>query len=395
MPPLAVGSWVAAVEQTYAADAGMRRDEAIRSATPGAAFPIFAAQAHGLASCPMVGFDAERLAREFALAADEIPVLLVAVGHAAEGNRPQKPRLPVAQILTTLQQPEVDMPKPTDILLTALAPAVWGSTYIVATELLPGAPPLSVAAIRALPTGLILLLLVRQLPKGDWLWRSFVLGALNFTVFWALLFVAAYRLPGGIAATVGAVQPLIVVFAASAVLGTRIRVLSVLAAVMGMAGVALLVLQDGAVPDMPGIAAALGGAFSMAFGTVLTRKWRPPVSALVLTAWQLTAGGLLLLPLALLLDPPMPPLDAANAAGMGYLVLFTALTYILWFRGVARLEPAAVSSLGFLSPLTAILLGWAILGQALSASQMIGAAVVVASIWLSQRATPSRQVHAR
>ncbi len=245
----------------------------------------------------------------------------------------------MAQILTTLQQPEVDMPKPSDILLTALAPAVWGSTYIVATELLPGAPPLSVAAIRALPTGLILLLLVRQLPKGDWLWRSFVLGALNFTVFWALLFVAAIACPGGIAATVGAVQPLIVVFAASAVLGTRIRVLSVLAAVMGMAGVALLVLQDGAVPDMPGIAAALGGAFSMAFGTVLTRKWRPPVSALVLTAWQLTAGGLLLLPLALLLDPPMPPLDAANAAGMGYLVLFTALTISCGFaawRGWSR-----------------------------------------------------------
>ncbi|WP_199258714.1 nitroreductase family protein [Paracoccus binzhouensis] len=102
MSPSTVGSWVAAVEQTYAGDAGMRRDEAIRSATLGAAFLIFAAQAHGLASCPMVGFDAERLAREFVLAADEIPVLLVAVGHAAEGNRPQKPRLPVAQILTTL-----------------------------------------------------------------------------------------------------------------------------------------------------------------------------------------------------------------------------------------------------------------------------------------------------
>ncbi len=281
------------------------------------------------------------------------------------------------------------MPNASDILPTALAPMVWGSTYIVATELLPGAPPLSVAAIRALPAGLILLLLVRRLPKGEWLWRSFVLGALNFTVFWALLFVAAYRLPGGIAATVGAVQPLIVVFAAGAVLGMQVTIRAVLAAVMGMAGVALLVLQGGAALDVTGMAAALGGAVSMAFGTVLTRKWQPPVSALVLTAWQLTAGGLLLLPLALLLDPPMPPLDTASAMGMAYLILFTAVTYILWFRGVARLQPAALSSLGFLSPLTAILLGWVFLGQSLSLLQAIGAAVVIASIWLSQQSAPT------
>jgi probable blue pigment (indigoidine) exporter len=95
-----------------------------------------------------------------------------------------------------------------DILLTALAPAVWGSTYIVTTELLPDGYPLSVAMLRALPAGLLLLVLVRTLPQGIWWLRVTVLGALNFSIFWWLLFVAAY--PGGVAATVGAVQPLIV-----------------------------------------------------------------------------------------------------------------------------------------------------------------------------------------
>lgn len=271
-----------------------------------------------------------------------------------------------------------------DILLTALAPSIWGSTYIVTTELLPDGYPMTVAMVRALPAGLLLLLLVRQMPKGIWLARSFVLGALNFSIFWALLFVSAYRLPGGIAATVGAVQPLIVVFLAGALIGPRIRLLSVAAAAGGLVGVALLVLQNEAVLDPLGIAAALGGAVSMAFGTVLTRKWQPPVSAIVLTAWQLTAGGLLLLPVAFWLEPALPPLTSANLSGLAYLVLFTALTYILWFRGVARIDPPAVSSLGFLSPLTAVLLGWAILGENLSASQMLGAAVIVVSVWIGQ-----------
>jgi len=89
-----------------------------------------------------------------------------------------------------------------DILLTALAPAVWGSTYIVTTELLPGWHPLLVSLLRALPAGLLLLLLVRRLPEGIWWGRIAVLGALNFSVFWVMLFVSAYRLPGGVAATV-------------------------------------------------------------------------------------------------------------------------------------------------------------------------------------------------
>ena len=55
--------------------------------------------------------------------------------------------------------------------------------------------------LRALPAGLLLLLFVRQLPQGVWWPRVFLLGALNFSVFWAMLFVAAYRLPGGVAAT--------------------------------------------------------------------------------------------------------------------------------------------------------------------------------------------------
>ena len=96
-----------------------------------------------------------------------------------------------------------------DILLTATAPAIWGSTYIVTTELLPPGYPLTVAMLRALPAGLLLLLIVRQLPQGIWWPRTFLLGALNFSFFWAMLFVSAYRLPGGVAATVGAIQPLI------------------------------------------------------------------------------------------------------------------------------------------------------------------------------------------
>lgn len=279
------------------------------------------------------------------------------------------------------------MSRTTDILLTALAPAIWGSTYLVTTEALPAGYPVTLAALRALPAGLLLLALTRCLPPRAWLARTFLLGGFNFALFWSLLFVAAYRLPGGVAATLGALQPMIVIAMARGWLGTPIRAGAVAAAATGVLGVALLLIGPEAALDPLGVAAGLGGAASMAAGTVLSRKWQPPVSALSFTAWQLTAGGLLLLPLALIVEPPLPALSATNLAGLTWLGLIgAAATYAIWFRGVARIEPGAVSMLGMMSPVTAVLLGWVVLGQSLSPMQGLGALIVLGSVWAGQRA---------
>ena len=277
------------------------------------------------------------------------------------------------------------MTRTTDVLLTALAPAIWGSTYLVTTELLPTGAPLTVAMLRALPAGLLLLLIVREFPRGLWLGKDLVLGALNFSLFWWLLFEAAYRLPGGVAATAGAVQPLIVLLLARGLLGTPLRGLAVLAALAGLVGVAILVPTPDAALDPWGVAARLAGAVSMGFGTVLSRKWQAPVSALTFTAWQLVAGGLLLVPAALALEPALPTLTWLNLAGFAYLTLIgAAATYVLWFRGIARLDPNTVAPLGLLSPVVAVVLGFTILGQALTIGQGIGITVVLLSVWFAQ-----------
>lgn len=277
-------------------------------------------------------------------------------------------------------------PRSFDVGLTALAPAVWGSTYLVTTELLPGWHPLTLAMLRALPAGLILLAMVRVLPRGMWWGRAFILGALNFSIFWVMLFISAYRLPGGVAATVGAIQPLIVVLLARAVIGTPIRALAVVAALAGIGGVALLVLAPGAGLDPVGVAAGLAGAVAMAAGTVLTRHWQPPVSPLTVTAWQLAAGGVLLLPLALVVPLPAE-VSAANLLGLAWLGLMgAALSYVAWFRGIGRLGPGRVAPLALLSPATAVLLGWAVLGQVMTPVQMLGLLVVLGSVLAGQHA---------
>ncbi|MCV2866651.1 DMT family transporter [Defluviimonas sp. WL0075] len=279
------------------------------------------------------------------------------------------------------------MSRTVDVLLTALAPAVWGSTYLVTTEALPAGYPVTLAVLRALPAGLLLLAVTRCLPPRAWLGRAFLLGSFNFALFWVLLFVAAYRLPGGVAATLGSLQAMIVIIMARGWLGTPVRTGAVVAAAAGTFGVAVLLISPQARLDPVGVLAGLGGAASMAAGTVLSRKWQPPVSALSFTAWQLTAGGLILVPFALVSEPPLPPLSSTNLVGLLWLGLIgAAATYVLWFRGVARLEPGAVSMLGMMSPVTAVILGWAWLDQSLTPLQFLGAVVVLGSVWAGQRA---------
>jgi probable blue pigment (indigoidine) exporter len=146
------------------------------------------------------------------------------------------------------------------VAATALAPAIWGTTYLATSELLPPGRPLLAAVMRALPAGIVLVALTRRLPRGSWWWRAVVLGALNIGAFFALLFVAAYRLPGGVAATVIAVQPLLVAALSRRVLGERVAPRVAIAGVAGVVGVGLLVLRAGTALDAIGVAAALGAA---------------------------------------------------------------------------------------------------------------------------------------
>jgi probable blue pigment (indigoidine) exporter len=134
----------------------------------------------------------------------------------------------------------------------------------------------------------------------------------------------------------------------------------------------------------------------MALGTVLSRKWQPPVSALTFTSWQLTAGGLLLLPFLPLSSTDWSSITGLNVLGLLYLGLIgAAFTYIIWLRGIQRIQPSAVSVLGLLSPLSATALGWLILNETLTLFQGIGMVVVLASVLAGQFALRSSAMASR
>jgi probable blue pigment (indigoidine) exporter len=275
----------------------------------------------------------------------------------------------------------------TDRILTALAPASWGTTYVITATLLPPDRPLLASLLRALPAGLLMLLLVRRLPPAPVWWRRFlVLGVLNFGGFFPLLFYAAYRLPGGVAATLATVQPLIVAGLAWLVLRTRTPAPQLVAAVVGVGGVGLMTLTARARLDVGGILAMLTAVAMLGLGIVLTKRWGSPGGPLLSAGWQMTLGGVALVPLAVGVEGLPASLTLANLAGYAYLAsIGGALSYLLWFRGIARLAPTSVSLLGLFSPITATLAGLLVLGQTLTPAQVVGLAVALAASVAGQR----------
>lgn len=277
------------------------------------------------------------------------------------------------------------------IALAAFAPVVWGSTYVVTTELLPAGHPLFAGLLRSLPAGLIALAFTRTLPSGSWWGRAAVLGVLNIGLFFPFLFIAAERLPGGVAATLGAAQPLVVALLAVGVLKESPSAWRFAWGVIGMIGVGLVVLGPAAGFDPIGVLAGLGGAATMALGVTLTKKWGRPAGAspTAFAGWQLTAGGLFLVPVTFLFEGPPPAIGFA--AALGYLWLGGVgglLAYVMWFRAITTLPVTSVSMLGLLSPMVAALLGVVVLGQTLNPVQLTGFALALAAIVASQRPAP-------
>lgn len=271
--------------------------------------------------------------------------------------------------------------------LTAIAPAVWGTTYIVTTELLPAGHPLFAALMRALPAGILALLISRTLPHGAWWWKTAVLGTLNIGAFFPLLFLTAERLPGGVAATLGATQPIIVAFLVIAILHERLSPWRVSWGIVGVIGVGLVVLGPGAALDPVGVVAGFAGAVSMSLGVVLTKRWGRPegVSAIALAGWQLTAGGLVLMIPAVIFEGIPVSVDAPAVAGYLWLGLIGGLlAYTLWFAGIRRLPVTATALLGLLSPLVAATLGTLLVGETLTPVQITGFLLALAAMLAGQ-----------
>ncbi len=271
-------------------------------------------------------------------------------------------------------------------LAALIAAVLWGFTYILTTTMLPH-NPVFLGGVRALGGGLVLLALARQaVPKGYWP-KLIVLGTLNFGAFFSLLFVAAIRLPGGVAGTFQTLGPLISILLAWALLRQPPTLMKIVSIIVGAVGVALVILRGDAGMDGVGVVAALLSVVAGSLGGILINRWGRPegMSLLSFTAWQLIVGGVELGVLAVAIGDLPGAISGMNVLGLVVLaLLLTALPFVLWFRAIVALGAASVIPFILVTPVVAFVLDAAVKGVVPSALQVVGVVLVMAGLVVNQ-----------
>jgi probable blue pigment (indigoidine) exporter len=259
----------------------------------------------------------------------------------------------------------------------------------VASQAITPGHPLLIATTRSLCGGLLILLVFRRLPPRTWYWRILTLGTVNIALVFALFFISAARVQGGIIAVLMSLSPFWAALVGWPLLGERPQTRRFVLIGVGIIGISLLVKASASSLDPVGVIAGIAASCCMGCGVVLVKKWDRPAPLLVFAGWQLLVGGLLLTGLTLATEGLPPPLTGSDVAGLTYLVLIaTVMAYPAWFSGIERIGAQRTAMLLLLVPVVAFVIDVSLLGKPLTVLQVVGVLIVFACLVLDQ-STPT------
>jgi drug/metabolite transporter (DMT)-like permease len=280
-------------------------------------------------------------------------------------------------------------------LLLALS-VLWGGSFFLMAVALRGFPPFTVVLVRvalaAAALGAACLVLRLALPRGHAAWTACAgMGLLNNAIPFTLIVLAQGHIPSGLAAVVNAATPVFAVLAAHLLTADeKLTANRLLGALTGLIGVAILagpaVLAAGGGNEALGIALCLGACLSYGISGVWSRRVRRAgLAPLPAAAGQCATSTLMMAPLVLLLDQPWT-LPAPGADAVAALValglLATALAYALFYAILGAAGATNAMLVTLLMPVTALVLGTAVLGEALLPRHLLGMAVIGSGLLL-------------
>ncbi len=271
---------------------------------------------------------------------------------------------------------------------------VWGTTFLAIRIAVQEVPPLFAAGCRFFVAGVLLygFMRVKGQPSPNRVqWRNLALmGLLMFVAEYGPLFWAEKYVPSGVASVLEATLPLITIVLEMVVfrqLPLRWRLLG--ATMLGFCGVGVLVLPGGEQHfGLLPCFAILGGAVAWSLGSVLNRSLELPKSRAVTAGGAMMLGGGTLLALSAALGEmhPMPHVSLRGGLAILYLIVFGSLigfTAFVWL--LARMPATRVASHAYVNPIVAVALGYFVAGEVIAARMLIGAAIVIVSVFLILR----------
>lgn len=294
-----------------------------------------------------------------------------------------------------------------DYATLGLLTLIWGTTWAAIRIGLRGIPPFTGVAVRFGIAAAALLAVARALGvrlRGAGAgspWRVWLANAaLTFIIPYGLVYWGEQWVPSGLVAVLFATSPLWVALAAHAALpGERLRGATLAGVLIGFAGVAVIFSEDLRALGGPRVAGAaallLVAPFTAALGVVAVKRWGAGMHPLSVAGvpMALTAAGMGCLALAVERGLPVR-FDGTSVAALLYLALFgSAVSFTLYFWLLRRLPATTLSLINYLTPIVALLIGGAALGETLTLRTLAGSACVVGGVAVAmqvRRGAPGR-----
>jgi len=284
-----------------------------------------------------------------------------------------------------------------DWSLLGVLSILWGGSFFFNGVVLREVPPLTVVLLRVAPASLILLPLLWvyriRFPTGFSGWRPFIaIGLLNNVLPFSLIVVGQTYIPSGLASILNATTPLFTVVVMAAAGEEKLHARRIAGVMTGLIGV--IILHGGGFDGKSlgfesgqgiGILLCLAGAFSYGLSALLARRVLSNSPPLGTATFQLLASTVMMIPVAGFVERPWQlPMPGATTwlAVIGLTALSTALAYIVFFQILRRSGATNVMLVTLLIPVTAILLGYLLLGEQISSREMLGALVIGSALLL-------------
>ena len=280
-------------------------------------------------------------------------------------------------------------------LALALICIIWGTTYTAIKYAILDFPPFLLVGIRQTAAGLLLLILAFgsgkiQMPERRYISRQALTGLATITggngfVTWGMQYVSS-----GLAAIIGSLTPVLVVLLSLAWNGKeRINGRLVMGVLLGFAGLALIFRegwQDFVRPEYRwGIAGCFASVFTWSLGTVMSKQWNAPgVPPMLNAGIQITSGGLGGFLMSYFFDTSHEIHHTTRGwLSVAYLIVIgSALAFTLYMFVLKHLSATVSSLYSYINPVVAILLGWALLGEALTPWEVAGMAATILGVWI-------------
>jgi len=284
-----------------------------------------------------------------------------------------------------------------DWSLLAVLSVLWGGSFFFSGVVLKELPPLTVVLLRVALAAMILLPVLRayqiRFPVGLSGWKPFfAIALLNNVLPFSLIVIGQTYIPSGLASILNATTPLFTVVVMAAAGDEKLHARRVVGVVTGLIGVIILHGQDlhGQDPGFQsgegvGILLCLAAAFSYGLSALYARRKLSNSPPLATATFQLLASALMMTIVAAVFERPWQlPMPGVTTwlAMFGLSALSTALAYIVFFQVLRRSGSTNVMLVTLLIPVTAILLGYLVLGESISLREIIGALVIGSALLL-------------